>query len=99
MPGGVMTLSRYMLDQARINTDYQVCCWVVVAVVVNSLLFLGCIWVECDCEACVCLRSHPELSRLSDDMFRKVCCRHQWHIPTTAMAGDSSSFSLHQTML
>ncbi|CAM9663997.1 unnamed protein product [Ectocarpus sp. 6 AP-2014] len=23
VPGGVMTLSRYMLDQARINTDYQ----------------------------------------------------------------------------
>lgn len=25
VPGGVMTLSRYMLDQARINKDYQVC--------------------------------------------------------------------------
>lgn len=24
VPGGVMTLSRYMLDQARVNTDYQV---------------------------------------------------------------------------
>lgn len=24
VPGGVMTLSRYMLDQARLNTDYQV---------------------------------------------------------------------------
>lgn len=24
VPGGVMTLSRYMLDQARKNTDYQV---------------------------------------------------------------------------
>lgn len=24
VPGGVMTLSRYMLDQARINKDYQV---------------------------------------------------------------------------
>lgn len=26
VPGGVMTLSRYMLDQARVNTDYQVRC-------------------------------------------------------------------------
>lgn len=27
VPGGVMTLSRYMLDQARKNTDYQVWPW------------------------------------------------------------------------
>lgn len=57
VPGGVMTLSRYMLDQARINTDYQVCCWVVVVVagvVVNSLVFLGCMWVEWEPSVCCC---------------------------------------------